>query len=293
MHNYIEVFRKHGFLYFEAPHIMGKNHSDWSDPELSVNITGRRYYTGNGRADVDTIATLIRQFVEKYKLGGSWYQHISDEPLDAQSRCYREVVAQIRKIYPEVRVIDATMSRDSLAGAVDVWCPLVDDFTEHLDFFQTRQQVYDKVLVYTCLIPGARWLNRAMDQERLRQVYFGWGAAYYHTFGYLHWALNQYTADPWTHSAVKHPGPRRPNPLNFLPAGDSHIIYPGKDGPLTSLRFEAHREGIEDFELLYILRYKNPVLERRLIAQLFRNYADYEVSVAKYRKVKKEMLDAL
>ena len=37
----------------------------------------------------------------------------------------------------------------------------------------------------------------------------------------------------------------------LLPAGDAHIVYPGKDGrPWRSMRFEAQRAGAEDYELL-------------------------------------------
>ena len=61
--------------------------------------------------------------------------------------------------------------------------------------------------------------------------------------------MNQYKADPFKHSVIKHPSPQASS-NNFLPAGDTHVIYPGKNGPLSSLRFEAHRKGIEDYELL-------------------------------------------
>ncbi len=63
--------------------------------------------------------------------------------------------------------------------------------------------------------------------EKLRQVYFGWGAAFYNTGGYMHWGLNQYYVDPFEQSVVHHPSPVA-GANNFLPAGDTHIIYPGE-----------------------------------------------------------------
>ena len=89
--------------------------------------------------------------------------------------------------------MEATNDRDGIAGAVDIWCPLINDFQENEAFFREREKLGEKVLVYTCLIPGGKWLNRTLDMEKLRQVYFGWGAAHYDTGGYLHWGLNQYT----------------------------------------------------------------------------------------------------
>ena len=42
------------------------------------------------------------------------------------------------------------------------------------------------------------------------------------------------------------------------PNGDSFLIYPGHaagyDGPLSSIRLEQAREGVEDYEYLYLLR---------------------------------------
>ena len=107
--------------------------------------------------------------------------------------------------------------------------------------------------------------------------------------GYLHWGLNQYHADPFAQSVVHHPSPVA-TPNNFLPAGDTHIVYPGKDGPLSSLRFEAHRIGIEDFEMLRRLREEKPGVHDRLVKKLFRSYTDYELSVRKYRKVRKRVI---
>ena len=34
-----------------------------------------------------------------------------------------------------------------------------------------------------------KWLNRTLDMEKIRQVYFGWGGSKYNTMGYLHWGL--------------------------------------------------------------------------------------------------------
>ncbi len=293
MYKFIETFRKYGFTVFESPHLMYRgSNDDWNDPELKTVLTGKRYYTPEGQRDIDTIVTLIRNFTTRYRLTHNWLQHISDEPTAVQARCYRDVVARVKSVYPEIKVMDATNDRDSLVGAVDYWCPLINDFQENEKFFREREKEGERVLVYTCLVPGGAWLNRLLDQEKLRQVYFGWGAAHYNTMGFLHWGLNQYYADPWQQSVIRHPAPGA-GPENKLPAGDTHIIYPGTEGPLSSVRFEAHRIGIEDYELLQVLKRKNPDLAATLIASVFTSYTHYERSVEKYREVRKQLLKAL
>jgi hypothetical protein len=293
MYRFIEVFRKNGFTWFESPHLMYRgDNDDWSDPELKTILTKRRYYTPEAQKDIDTLVTLIKNFTQKYQLTHNWLQHIADEPTRTQAKCYADVVKQVKSVYPEIKIMEATNDRDGLIGAVDLWCPLINDFQENESFFRERERNGENILVYTCLIPGGNWLNRLLDQERLRQVYFGWGAAHYKLFGYLHWGLNQYVEDPFQQSVVHHPAPGAAS-NNFLPAGDSHIIYPGTDGPLSSTRFEAQRIGIEDYELLQKLKQTNPAEEIRLIDSLFTSFTDYDKSVQDYRKIRKELLQAL
>ncbi len=293
MLRFIDVFRAVGFTHFESPHLMNRgDNDDWGDPELKVALTKRRYYTENGKDDVEQLITLIRDFAVKNNLANNWMQHISDEPTATQAACYVDIAKQLKSIFPEIKIMEATNDREGLVGAVDYWCPLINDFQENEAFFRGREKHGEKVLVYTCLIPGGPWLNRTLDMERIRQVYFGWGAAHYNTYGFLHWGLNYYAADPFMQSVVHHPAPGA-GANNFLPAGDTHIIYPGTNGPLSSIRFEAHRIGIEDYELLYQLKQTNPKLVEKQIGKIFRSYTDYDTSLSSYRKVKKKVLKAL
>jgi hypothetical protein len=287
------VFREVGFSWFESPHLMNRgDNDDWGDPELKVALTKRRYYKENGRADVEKIVKLFKDFAVKNNLTNKWLQHISDEPTATQSKCYSDISNQIKSIFPEIKIMEATNDREGLVGAVDYWCPLINDFQENEIFFRTREKEGDKILVYTCLIPGGSWLNRTLDMEHIRQVYFGWGAAHYNTLGFLHWGLNYYVADPFTQSVVHHPAPGAA-PNNFLPAGDTHILYPGEKGPLSSIRFESHRIGIEDYELLEQLKTLNNSLAEKEISKLFSDYKTYSTSLKKYRKVKRKILKAL
>ncbi len=293
MISFINVFRKHGFRYFESPHLLYRGDGDdWSSPELVVRLSKNGYFSEEGKKDIASIMQQIRGFTEKHQLTHQWLQHIADEPTSANADCFSAVVRQVKDIYPEIRIMEATNDRDGLTGAIDLWCPLINDFQENKGFFREREKAGEQVLVYTCLIPGGKWLNRTLDMEHLRQVYFGWGASHYNTFGYLHWGLNQYKADPFRQSVVHHPSPVA-SPNNFLPAGDTHVIYPGKDGPLSSVRFEAHRLGIEDYELLRQLQDVDERKHNRLVSKLFRSYTDYNTSVRKYRKVRRKLLHTL
>jgi len=293
MISFINVFKKYGFKYFESPHLLNRGaNDDWGSPELKTKLRKKGYYSEDGKKEIDTIIRKIKSFTKKYKLDNQWLQHIADEPTDNNAQCYKDVSKQIKSIYPEVTIMEATNAKESLSGSIDLWCPLINDFQENQDFFKEREKKGERILIYTCLVPGGKWLNRTLDMERIRQVYFGWAGSKYNTFGYLHWGLNQYKANPFKQSVVKHPSPQASS-NNFLPAGDTHVIYPGNDGPLSSLRFEAHRQGIEDYELLEKLKLKNPDKHFRLIKKLFLNYTNYSLSIKKYERIRKNLLKSI
>jgi hypothetical protein len=69
-----------------------------------------------------------------------------------------------------------------------------------------------------------------------------WLSAHYKLDGYLRWAYNSWSdKDPYN------------NPVfNFI-QGDDYYIYPGKSGPVSSIRWELLKEGIEDYELLKVI----------------------------------------
>ena len=293
MMSFINVFLKYGFKYFESPHLLdrGKN-DDWGNPELITKLRDVGYYSEEGKKEINDVALKIKEFTEKYNLTDKWLQHIADEPTSVNAQCYIDVSNQIKDIHPDIKIMEATNTRESLGNSIDIWCPIINDFQENEDFFRSREKLGEKILVYTCLVPGGKWLNRTLDMEKIRQVYFGWGGSKYNTMGYLHWGLNQYKANPFEKSVIKHPSPAA-GPNNFLPAGDTHIIYPGKNGPLSSLRFESHRIGCEDYEILESLKKINPKKHKLLINKIFKNYTLYNLNIKKYNRIKSRILKTL
>ncbi|WP_299556304.1 glycoside hydrolase domain-containing protein [Seonamhaeicola sp.] len=71
-----------------------------------------------------------------------------------------------------------------------------------------------------------------------------WLALKYNIDGYLRWAFNDWTMDPFNEPVFNHA------------QGDDYQIYPGKNGPISSIRWELLKEGIEDYELFNVIREK-------------------------------------
>jgi hypothetical protein len=296
LERYVEVFSSRGIYWMEGRHIASRPGGDWGAKRLEVRIGATpRPLVGTQEASARVAAFFepVREVFEDNGWNDRWLQHLADEPTDTNAASYGELATLVRRALPGVRLLEASMST-KLVGAVDVWCPQTRAFQQHLPFFRERMQAGDEVWVYSCLAPGGPWLNRLLDQERLRQVYLGWGASRDGVTGFLHWGYNRWRADPYEQSVVDHP--QRPGTKNKLPAGDTHVVYPlpsGDPGILSSLRLEAHRIGLEDHELLEALREHDSALADTLTERVFRAYDDFETSPVAYRAARRALLEAL
>lgn len=107
--------------------------------------------------------------------------------------------------------------------------------------------------------------NYFIDAPGMDLVMVPWITARYNMDGILYWALNFWsqTPDPWLDAVTFISGfvCSDGGVLN----GEGSVLYPGDhteeytsqpnvDGPVSSMRFELLREGIEDYEYLWLLK---------------------------------------
>lgn len=92
---------------------------------------------------------------------------------------------------------------------------------------------------YVCC--GPAYPNTFCFSPLVESRMMGWLAVQGGYEGFLRWSYNDWSENPFTH----------PEYAPF-PTGDVHFIYPGANGPASSLRWEQLREGIQDYELALI-----------------------------------------
>lgn len=292
----MEIVGRVGYHWMEGGQWCVRRDGVWDAEEGECIYTGRPFSKG-GMEDVLSIAGQMYAYLKKHDLTDRWLQSFLDEPVDSFAQAYCDAVAQLKAVMPGVKILEATIARESIVGSVDYWCPTPDEYERYRPFFDERVKAGDRVMVYTCLNPVGNYCNRLLDMERIRTVYLGWGPAKYENIcGFLHWGGNYcekmdayYFMLPTNHVSEYTPFVRP----TVLPAGDNIIIYPGKKGPIPSVRLEAQRIGFEDLALLNRLKAKNRPLADEIIESVFHGYDDYEKSIAAYRSAKKRLLDAL
>ena len=261
-------------------------------------LTHKRADSAEGRAVIASMAGQLYAAIQKYGLTERWMQSALDEPNDALCSVYREITSIIRREMPGVPILEPVLPTEKLEGALDVWCPSIDVYENNRAFFDAQAEKGDRLFVYTCLTPGGNYLNRLLDLERLRIVYFGWAPAKYPNLeGYLHWGANQYMGmDPYKRTCYTFSEQAlefHPKRAMFLPGGDTCMLYPGYREALISVRSEAHRIGFEDLCMLEALKEKAPEAAQKIVEKVFRGYCDFEKSVERYREARRELLEAV
>jgi len=283
----VRTFTEAGMHWIEGGHVARRS-GGFSSPTFEIALGGPRATSPAGNADLARAAGQLREEIDGNGWRRRWLQHVADEPHGPSVPDYRILAGMVRRHLPGLPLIDATMDQ-SLVGAVDIWCPQCHRYQQERDFFEAQRAVGDRVWFYTCCVPGGPWLNRLLDMELLRPALLGWAAARFDLQGFLHWGLNywRHDTDPLTRSVVPHSDGKS------LPPGDTHVVYPGPGGPWSSLRFEAQREGLEDYELLGKLREKAPARAGRIIARVLRGFDEYTKDARVLRRARRAVLTAL
>lgn len=218
---------------------------------------------------------------------GIYMQHLADEPIEGNVDSYRAMAALAREYAPELPIMEACHTKE-LTGAMDVWVPQLNYWHRDHEHYRERQAAGDEVWMYTCVFPQGEYANRFLEQPLIKTRLLHWINFRYGATGYLHWGYNQWTPDsPFTHTTRPHGGPE------YLPAGDPWIVYPGKEGPLDSIRFEAMRDGIVDHELLCMLAGEDAEAAERLASKHILDFDQYETGVEAFRATRRELLERL
>jgi hypothetical protein len=219
-----------------------------------------------------------------------YVQHVLDEAHGAEPPVYLHYVSIIRKNLPGVPTIDAIDQTAGLLGdACDIWVPQLGKFDDGFNAIREHVTKGGQAWFYTCLFPQGRYLNRFIDYPLLKTRLLHWFNFRYDLTGFLHWGGNYWAPDPFSNVE-----PAIEDGKEVLPAGDAFITYPWreKNSIHSSIRLEAMREGIEDYELLHALAATEPEKARQLAAKAIAGPTGYIRDVAVFRRLQAELLGA-
>ena len=244
-----------------------------------AKLTTLDYVGGTGSTTVSNWAT---HFQTQGWLDALVYYHC-DEPASGNSCTFADALSEEDSVHSAAAdlrtLLTANISditNNGLLDAVDVVTPVVDQMQPHGQASQRPQ--YDSFLQRSSLkrlywyqscdehescdqggTPGpatATWPSYMADASPMRNRVFQWMAYVFGTQGELYYATDLC----FTQSCGGSTDPLQ-SIYAFSGNGDGTLYYPGRPSviggqhhvPLSSIRFELIREGMEDYELLHAL----------------------------------------
>jgi hypothetical protein len=108
--------------------------------------------------------------------------------------------------------------------------------------------------------------------------------------GFLHWGWNFWGPEP-----TKNTQPVINLNQTLLPSGDAFIVYPDRErqSVFPSIRLEAMRAGIEDYEMLQALARRDRTAADAIAGEAVRSFTDYVRDPAAFRRIEARLIEAL
>jgi len=200
------------------------------------------------------------------------YVYWFDEPEPKDYEFVKDGMALIHRAGPKLTRFLTEQPEPELYGSVELWCPVTPEF--NYQRAEERRKLGEHFWWYICTGPKEPYCTLFIDHYATELRTWLWQTWKYKVEGILVWQTNY-----WTSSLV-YPEPNLQNPyddsmsyvsgygnpvgyVGYWGNGDGRFIYPPVDamegkkslsGPVNSIRWEMLREGIEDYEYLWLLR---------------------------------------
>lgn len=262
---WIETFRAAGIEWIEGGHIarrVGGWHSQIGFIRFAVyDEDGALIPTGRDAMSeeefepfVEALLTGVYAHLKQRGWHRRYVQHIADEPAPDNQDSWCRIAALTKRWLPDVPRIDAVMA-EGLDDYVELRVPQIQEIKGPSKLKKPRE-----LWTYVCLAPQGIYPNRFLDYPSVRNRIIFWLCWTLNLKGFLHWGYNAWRAwtgvpvpirvSPWTDATG---GSIYCQDRNPLPAGDPFIVYPGREGICSSIRWEVVRKGFEDYEYLWLL----------------------------------------
>jgi hypothetical protein len=251
--------KKHGITHLEIAHFF----SQWGakkTPKIVAREKGAEKKIFGW--DVPSGSREYRKFLEQFipalrkALEKNGYDrthaffHVSDEPHGVEQQAdYKAAKAQIADLVEGSMIIDALSDFSFYTeGILEHPVPANDAIGPFL------KAEIPGLWTYYCVGQSYLVPNRFIALPSPRTRAMGVLMYYFNIAGFLQWGYNYYYSalsetliDPFFKTGG----------LKNWPGGDPFLVYPGANGkPLSSIRGEVHREGIEDMRILALVEEK-------------------------------------
>jgi hypothetical protein len=211
------------------------------DFRVQMESTGKRI-TVPGKEFLPQFLPALENHLRKKAWLEKTVFHIADEPSNHNVMSWRDASEFVHQYAPALRRMDAIETTHCF-DRLEIWVPKLDHLATWYEAFKRAQNQGYELWFYTVgIFQKGSYPNKTVDVPLIESRILHWLNYRFGLKGYLHWGFNHWTDDPFTA-----PGRHR---------GDGWHVYPKKDGLINSLRWEQMRNGIQDYEYLWMLEDK-------------------------------------
>ncbi len=256
-----EIFFKHGFKYIELSHFGGRV-GDWNSDFGPYRLVA--YDAGlktTREVPVSEFAYLLQEHLREKGWLEIAYAHVADEPTGQNYRSWIDLALEIKKGAPDLKLMEA-IHYTYLSDYLDIAIPQLDYFDQNRTrLLKDQEDRKIELWFYTCWLPQGNYPNRLLDYPLYKTRILHWANFLYDAPGYLHWGYNWWNAFE----------------VGYAP-GDGWIVYPTETAMVPSVRYEAMREGIEDYEYLLLHAKKTGEIAKKLGVEIDEKYRAKEIA---------------
>lgn len=193
------------------------------------------------------------------------YIYWFDEPELGDYQFCLDTFRMLQEAAPKITRMLTEQPEPALLGPINLWCPVTPNYSA--EACQARQKLGERIWWYVCCGPKAPMAGLFIDHGATELRTWMWQTWQNKVQGCLIWEST------WWDSTGSPKRPQNPwtDPMGWTPEGgcwgngDGRFIYPANrdypndkapyvEGPVDSIRWEMLREGLEDYEYLYLLR---------------------------------------
>jgi hypothetical protein len=254
LERWVQLCKQKGIEYFEFSHLFtqwGAKHA----PKIIATVNGKqeRIFGWETDAAGEAYSEFLRQllpellnFIQGHNLENCSYFHISDEPNIVDIESYTSASNIVRSLLNDYPIIDALSDYDFYSTGL-LTHPVVS--TEHIGKF-IENNVKNLWAYYCCCEYKDHLSNRFFNMPSARTRIIGLQMFKYDIKGFLHWGYNHW----YSQKSLKRINPYQITDADYgFPSGDAFLVYPGKNGPISSIRMEVLREAMQDMRALTLL----------------------------------------
>lgn len=243
----VEIYESTGMLQLLETSALAKHANGWEGDKIILRDVTVFDEAKNENIDMkgeDYLPIFLPAF-EKHLKEKGWFHktaiHVADEPSNNNIISWREASEFVHNIAPNFKRMDA-IEGSFFDDRLEIWIPKIDQLNIWNESFLKAKANGNELWYYMAMTTNA-YPNRFIDSPLIEIRILRWLNYRFDISGYLHYGLNRWSSD---------------DPFNELchpryGIGADAVVYPKKDGIINSIRWEQVRNGLSDYEYLWLL----------------------------------------